>query len=78
MIESALNRLLRFDSSGPIYRRDNFDSKYGSEFESNFEFGPRIVEFVKFDQKLVKFEPNLSIFGLFWTFFDINQPFSIE
>ena len=79
MIESAFNRHFRSEFSRPIYRRDDFDSKSRSEFESNFEFGPRIVEF---DQKLVEFEPNLPIFGLFWTFlvqirpiFDINRPF---
>ena len=73
MIESAFNRLLRFDSSGPITRRDESDSKSRSEFESYFEFDRKLVEFYR---KLVEFEPNLPIFdvfGRFWFKFDQNQ-----
>ena len=57
MIESAFNRLLRFDSSGPITRRDESDSKSRSEFESNDEIGPKIVEF---DRKLIEFYRKTS------------------
>ena len=63
MIESAFNRLLRFNSSGPIYRRDDFDSKSRSKFEVRFKFES---EFVEFDQKLVKFNRKRR----FWFKFD--------
>ena len=45
--ESRFNRQFRVDSSGPIYRRDDFDSDSRSEFEFEFEFGPRKVDSIE-------------------------------
>ena len=43
VIELAFNRHLQFDSSSPIYRRDDFDSRSRSEFESKFEYISKTV-----------------------------------
>ena len=70
VIKSGFNRLLRFDSSSPIYRHDDFHSKSRSEFESNFEFGPRIVEFDRKRSNLNQKRPKQSKNRLIWLKFD--------
>ena len=53
------------DFSGPIHRRDDFDSDSRSEFEFELEFGPRKVDFIKNPLNLIEndfFGSNLTKF----------------
>ena len=55
---------MRFDSSGPIYRRDDIDSKSMSKFE--------------FISIIVALYQKLSILVIIFDFFDQIRPFSIK